>query len=228
MEKQGRLFCLIMIIGLITAFFLFDLTRYFTLESIKQQQALFLDFYANNRLITISVFMAVYMTVTALSLPGAALMTIAAGAMFDLLWGTVIVSFASTGGATLAFTLSRFIFRDLVQKRYGDKLKAINEGVKKDGALYLFSLRLVPAFPFFLINLLMGLTPIRTRVFYLISQIGMLPGTIVFVNAGTRIGKIESESGIMSPGLIISFALLGLFPFMAKRAVTLIQRLRSS
>jgi pyruvate/2-oxoglutarate dehydrogenase complex dihydrolipoamide dehydrogenase (E3) component/uncharacterized membrane protein YdjX (TVP38/TMEM64 family) len=164
--------------------------------------------------------------VTALSLPGAAVMTVAAGALFGLLQGTLLVSFASTIGATLAFLVSRYLLRDAVQQRFGSRLAAINRGIERDGAFYLFTLRLVPAFPFFLINLLMGLTPIKAWTFYWVSQIGMLAGTLVYVNAGTQIAQLESLSGILSPDLLISFALLGLFPLLAKKVTGLIQRRR--
>ncbi len=136
-----------------------------------------------------------------------------------MLWGTVIVSFASTIGATLAFLAARFLFRDSVENRFGDRLNAVNEGMKKDGAFYLFTLRLIPVFPFFMINLLMGLTAIKTRTFFWVSQLGMLAGTIVYVNAGTQLGKITSLSDILSPGLVFSFVLLGLFPLLAKTVI---------
>jgi pyruvate/2-oxoglutarate dehydrogenase complex dihydrolipoamide dehydrogenase (E3) component/uncharacterized membrane protein YdjX (TVP38/TMEM64 family) len=161
----------------------------------------------------------IYVIVTALSFPGAAVMTLVAGAIFGLLWGTVIVSFASTIGATLAFLASRFLLRDGIQKKFGDKLKAINDGVTKEGGFYLFTMRLVPAFPFFVINLVMGLTTIKTRTFFWVSQLGMLAGTLVFVNAGTELAKITSLKGILSPGLIGAFVLLGIFPIIAKKII---------
>ena len=151
-------------------------------------------------------------------------MTLAGGALFGLWAGLVFVSFASTIGATLAFLASRFLLKESVLNRFGEKLTAINQGIEEDGAFYLFTLRLVPLFPFFIINLAMGLTPIRTGVFYLVSQLGMLPGTLVFVNAGTQLGKIESASGILSPGLLFSFVLLGVFPLLAKKVVALIKK----
>ncbi len=163
---------------------------------------------------------------TGLSLPGAALMTLVAGAVFGLLWGTVIVSFASSLGATLAFLASRFLLRDAIQGRFGDKLRAINAGVEKEGAFYLFTLRLVPAFPFFVINLVMGLTPMKTRTFYWVSQVGMLAGTLVYVNAGTQLARLESVKGILSPGLLASFAALGLFPLVAKKIVDTVRARR--
>jgi pyruvate/2-oxoglutarate dehydrogenase complex dihydrolipoamide dehydrogenase (E3) component/uncharacterized membrane protein YdjX (TVP38/TMEM64 family) len=164
-------------------------------------------------------FFAAYVAATGLSLPGATLLTIAAGAIFGLLWGTVLVSFASSIGATIAFLVSRFLLRDWVQSRFGDRLRAINEGMAKDGAFYLFTLRIVPAVPFFVINLAMGPTPIRVHTFYWASQLGMLPATLIYVNAGTQLAAIDSPSGILSPSLIGAFVLLGLFPFIAKRLV---------
>jgi pyruvate/2-oxoglutarate dehydrogenase complex dihydrolipoamide dehydrogenase (E3) component/uncharacterized membrane protein YdjX (TVP38/TMEM64 family) len=214
--KKNKLVLVILIAALIVAFFALDLGRYFTLDFFKSQQAA-IDGYVRARPAQAGLlFFLIYVAVTGLSLPGAALMTLAAGAVFGLLWGTVIVSFASTLGATLAFLASRFLFRDAIQAKFSNNLKAVNAGIEKDGAFYLFTLRLVPAFPFFVINLAMGLTPIKTRTFYWVSQIGMLAGTLVYVNAGTEIAKIDSLRGILSPGLIISFTLLGLFPLIAK------------
>ena len=167
----------------------------------------------------VAIYALTYIAVTGLSLPGAAILTLAGGAVFGLLWGTVIVSFASTIGATLAFLAARFLFRDAVKSRFGERLQAIDAGVAKEGALYLFTLRLVPVFPFFVINLVMGLTNLKTQTFYWVSQIGMLAGTFVYVNAGTQLGKLESLSGILSPGLIGSFVLLGIFPLIANKIV---------
>ena len=210
----------IFIAALIAAFFVLDLGRYFSLDYFKSQQAAIHTFYMESPAQTAALFFAAYVAVTGLSLPGAAIMTLAAGAIFGLLWGTVIVSFASSLGATLAFLTSRFMLRDSIQSRFGDKLTAINAGVEKDGPFYLFTLRLVPAFPFFVINLVMGLTPIRTRTFYWVSQLGMLAGTLVYVNAGTEIAKIDALRGILSPGLIASLTLLGIFPLLAKWIVS--------
>jgi pyruvate/2-oxoglutarate dehydrogenase complex dihydrolipoamide dehydrogenase (E3) component/uncharacterized membrane protein YdjX (TVP38/TMEM64 family) len=216
---RGRIALIVAILALVIAFFAFDLGRFFSIDYFKAQQAAFEGVYRESPFLTVAVFFAIYVVVTGASLPGAALMTLVAGALFGLLWGTVIVSFASSIGATLAFLASRFLFRDWVQARFGDKLKAVNEGVTREGAFYLFTLRLVPLFPFFVINLVMGLTPMRTRTFYWVSQLGMLAGTIVYVNAGTRIAQIESLRGILSPDLLISFAVLGVFPLLAKRIV---------
>ncbi|MGL1832512.1 FAD-dependent oxidoreductase [Rhodocyclaceae bacterium SMB388] len=210
----------------VIGFFAFDLGRFLTLDALKQGQADFEALRAASPWTIALLFFGLYVVVTALSLPGATIMTLAAGALFGLTTGLVLVSFASTIGATLAFLVSRYLLRDAVQSRFGDKLAAINRGIERDGAFYLFTLRLVPIFPFFLINLLMGLTPIRTVTFYLVSQLGMLAGTIVFVNAGTQLAAIDSLSGILSPTLIVSFALLGLFPLIAKRIVDIVRKRR--
>jgi len=202
---------------LIGAFFLFDLGRFLSLEYIQSQRAELVDYFQTNPLPMALGFFLVYVAVTGLSLPGAAILTLVAGAIFGVFWGTVIVSFASTLGATLAFLLSRFLLRDWVQKKFGDRLSAINAGVEKDGAFYLFGLRLVPLFPFFVINLVMGLTPIPARTYAWVSQVGMLAGTLVYVNAGTQLAQLESLSGILSPGLLGSFLLLGIFPLIARK-----------
>jgi pyruvate/2-oxoglutarate dehydrogenase complex dihydrolipoamide dehydrogenase (E3) component/uncharacterized membrane protein YdjX (TVP38/TMEM64 family) len=218
-----RALLLLLILALIFAFFAFRLDRYLTLDALKQSQDDFLALkVASPWLFTLSCF-GLYVLVTALSLPGALVMTLAMGATFGLAAGTLLVSFASSIGATLAFLTARFLLRDAVQRRFGDKLQAINAGVAKDGALYLFTLRLVPAFPFFLINLLMGLTPMPTRTFYWVSQVGMLAGTLVFVNAGTQLAQLQSLSGILSPGLLFSFVLLGVFPLIARKTTAWLQ-----
>jgi uncharacterized membrane protein YdjX (TVP38/TMEM64 family) len=222
-QKKTRMAIIALIAIFIASFFYFDLGRYFTLEYFKGQQQALQDYYAANPALTIAIYMGIYIAVAALSLPGAAILTLAAGALFGNLAGLIMVSFASSIGATLAFLVSRFLLKDYVQKKFGDKLKAINEGVEKEGAFYLFTLRLVPVFPFFVINLAMGLTPIKTLAFYLVSQVGMLPGTFVYVNAGTQIGKLESLKGILSPELIFSFALLGIFPLVAKKIISMIK-----
>ena len=208
---------LLVVAVLIASFFLFDVGSFLTLENLKAQQAELDGWREQNPQLSLLVFFVVYVVVTALSLPGAAVMTLAIGAIFGFVTGTILVSFASTIGATLAFVIARFLLRDTVQAKFGDKLKAINQGVEKDGAFYLFGLRLVPLFPFFVINLVMGLTPIRTWTFAWVSQVGMFAGTLVYVNAGTQLAKIDSLSGILSPGLIISFVLLGVFPLIAKK-----------
>ncbi|MFH0782236.1 MAG: FAD-dependent oxidoreductase [Pseudomonadota bacterium] len=205
------------IFGAIFSFFAFDLNHLLTLENIKARQAEFLLWRDEFPFMVSLGFFAIYVLVTALSLPGATIMTLAGGGFFGLVWGFVIISFASSIGATLAFLVSRYLLRDWVQKRFGDRLEAINKGVEQEGALYLFSLRLVPIFPFFLINILMGLTPIKTFTYYWVSQVGMLAGTLVYINAGTQLAHIEGLKGIVSPGLLLSFTLLGVFPIIAKK-----------
>ena len=221
---QFRRLALVLTVGLaIAAFFAFDLGQYLNLQTLKTQQAAIQSFHANSPLLSVAAYFVIYVVTTALSLPGAVLLTLAGGAVFGLLWGTVIISFASTIGATLAFLMSRFLLRDWVAKRFGQRLTAIDEGVRREGAFYLFTLRLVPVFPFFLINLLLGLTTMKARTFYWVSQVGMLAGTIVYVNAGTQLGKLDSLSGILSPGLLGSFVLLGIFPLIARKIVEIVR-----
>jgi uncharacterized membrane protein YdjX (TVP38/TMEM64 family) len=188
----------------------------FTLENAKQQHEALKQTIADNFVQSAAIYFAVYVAVTAFSIPGAAVVTLLGAALFGFWTSLVLVSFASTIGATIAFISSRYLLRDWVQSKFGDKLGSINEGIEKDGSFYLFSLRLIPVFPFFLINLLMGLTPLKVSRFYLVSQLGMLPGTMVYLNAGTQLAEIDSLSGIASPTVIGSFVLLGLFPIIAK------------
>jgi pyruvate/2-oxoglutarate dehydrogenase complex dihydrolipoamide dehydrogenase (E3) component/uncharacterized membrane protein YdjX (TVP38/TMEM64 family) len=223
MKKIGLL---VLIAILAAGFFYFDLHQLLTLQGLKSGLAQFEVWRAESPLLVGGAFLLLYVVVTALSLPGAVIMTLAAGALFGLGWGLFIVSFASSIGATLAFLVSRYLLQDMVQKRFGDRLKAINEGVEKEGGFYLFTLRLVPIFPFFLINLLMGLTTIRAVTFYWASQLGMLAGTFVFVNAGTQLGQLESLSGILSLPLLLSFVLLGVFPLIAKKLINIIKARR--
>jgi uncharacterized membrane protein YdjX (TVP38/TMEM64 family) len=217
--NSSRLALLVFIVVLIATFFVFDLHSYLTLEALKTQQEAIGRYRSNHPVMAVTIYALLYITVTGLSLPGAAILTLAGGAVFGLLWGTVIVSFASSIGAALAFLAARFLFRDAVKLRFSERLQAIDVGVAKEGALYLFTLRLVPVFPFFVINLVMGLTNLKIQTFYGVSQIGMLAGTFVYVNAGTQLGQLESLSGILSPGLIASFVLLGVFPLLANKIV---------
>ncbi len=212
------------ILGLIVIFKTFHLDQYLSLEYLKSSRESFTALYEQNAFLVIGAYFAIYVLVTSLSLPGAAVMTLAGGALFGLVAGTVIVSFASTIGATLACIVSRYLLQNWVQTRYGDKLAAINRGVEKEGAFYLFTMRLIPAFPFFLINLAMGLTKLPIRTFYWVSQLGMLAGTAVFVNAGKELSKINSLGGILSPSLIFSFALLGILPITLKKLLALYRR----
>lgn len=215
-----RFLVVILVAGLIASYFAFDLGQYLTLEYVKSQREALQNFYTNNQALMLTGYFLIYVAVTALSLPGATIMTLVGGAVFGLSDGVIVISFASTLGATLAFLISRFVLRDYVQGKFKDKLTAINAGIEREGDFYLFTLRLIPLFPFFVINLVMGLTPMRAWRFYLVSQIGMLPGTIVYVNAGSQLGALESLSGILSPALILSFALLGIFPLLAKKLVS--------
>ena len=213
------------LIGVI-GFFYFDLNELLTLEGLKGSMDQFEQYKTQSPWLVIGGFFLVYILVTALSLPGAAILTLAAGALFGLVQGVLVASFASSIGATLAFLTSRYLLRDTIKQRFPDRLASIDAGVKKEGGFYLFTLRLVPIFPFFLINLLMGLTAIKARTFYWVSQIGMLAGTFVFVNAGTQLAQIEQLSGILSFNLLASFALLGLFPLIAKGILTILKKRR--
>ena len=219
-----RVVLFLSIVALVTLYFALDLGRWLTLDALKESRQSFSALYETAPLAVIGIYFLTYVSVTALSLPGAVVMTLAGGALFGLWTGLLVVSFASSIGATLAFLAARFLLRDWVQARFGERLAAINAGIDRDGALYLFTLRLVPLFPFFVINLLMGLTSIRTRTFYWVSQLGMLAGTLVFVNAGTQLAKLDSLSGILSPTLLASFALLGIFPLLAKKLATFVQK----
>ncbi|MFT3850780.1 MAG: FAD-dependent oxidoreductase [Propionivibrio sp.] len=216
---------LLLVVVAVSLYFAFDLGRYLDLQMLKAQQQNIESFRAANPGLALLGYFVIYVLVTALSLPGATLLTLAGGAVFGLWWGLLIISFASTLGATLAFLIARYLLRDWVAERFGQRLKTIDAGIAREGAFYLFTLRLVPLFPFFLINLLLGLTAMRARTFYWISQAGMLAGTVVYVNAGTQIGKIESLAGIVSPALLSSFALLGIFPLLARKAI---ERIRAN
>jgi pyruvate/2-oxoglutarate dehydrogenase complex dihydrolipoamide dehydrogenase (E3) component/uncharacterized membrane protein YdjX (TVP38/TMEM64 family) len=208
----------------IVAFFALGLDRYFSLAFLKESQASLATLREQQPLQLALGFFLVYVAVTALSLPGAVIVTLAGGAIFGLGWGLLLVSFASSVGATLAFLVVRFLLRDSVQSRFGQRLAEMDKGIQKDGAFYLFTLRLIPVVPFFVINLLMGLTKMKTWTYYWVSQLGMLAGTAVYVNAGTQLGQLDSLQGILSPGLLGSFVLLGLFPLMARKVVEAVQK----
>jgi pyruvate/2-oxoglutarate dehydrogenase complex dihydrolipoamide dehydrogenase (E3) component/uncharacterized membrane protein YdjX (TVP38/TMEM64 family) len=224
--KKSKLLLLALLVVLVVGFFALGLQRYFSLEYIKGAQAQFAALYATQPALVIGGFFAIYVAVAALSLPGAAIMTLLAGAIFGLLVGTVVVSFASSIGATLAMLFARYVLRDSIQSRFGARLADIDKGVQRDGAFYLFTLRLVPLFPFFVVNLLMGLTKMKATTFYWVSQLGMLAGTLVYVNAGTQLARIDSLKGILSPGLLLSFVLLGVFPLVAKKIIDTIKARR--
>lgn len=222
--SRKKLMLLLVLLAVLVAFFALDLGRFLSLDYIKQRQADFAALYDERPLPFIAGFLVIYVVSVALSFPGATVLTLAAGAIFGLLAGTIIVSFASSIGATLAFLAARYVLRDSVQARFGARLEEVDKGIDKDGAFYLFTLRLVPLVPFFAINLLMGLTRMKAWTFYWVSQLGMLAGTVVYVNAGTQLAKIESSKDILSTGLIVSFVLLGIFPLIAKKLVDTIQR----
>ncbi|MFT4808246.1 MAG: pyruvate/2-oxoglutarate dehydrogenase complex dihydrolipoamide dehydrogenase (E3) component [Paraglaciecola sp.] len=222
--KRGIL--LVIIVMLIAAFFMFDVGQYLTLESLKAHQQDLAEYIKSNWLQAFIVYFVLYVTATALSLPGAIILTLGAGALFGLGFGLLLASFASTIGATLAFLVSRFLLRDWVKLTFSERIKAIDKGVERDGPFYLLSLRLVPIFPFFVINLVMGVTSIKTVTYYLVSQVGMLIGTAVYVNAGTQLAEIEAVSDIVSRDLILSFVLLGIFPIIAKLILNFIKQKR--
>jgi pyruvate/2-oxoglutarate dehydrogenase complex dihydrolipoamide dehydrogenase (E3) component/uncharacterized membrane protein YdjX (TVP38/TMEM64 family) len=221
-----KLALLLVFVAAIAAFFYFDLGSYLSLDYFKARQADFAASYQANPWLFIIGFFLIYVAMAALSLPGAAILTLVAGALFGLVTGLIIVSFASTIGATLAFLSSRFLLRDWVQSKFGDKLKGLNEGLERDGAFYLFTLRIIPAIPFFVINLAMGLTKIKTSTFYWVSQLGMLIGTAVYVNAGTQLAQISSTKDLLTPGLLGSFVALALFPWIGKAIIAAIKRRR--
>ena len=222
----SRLVLLLVIGVLIGLFFAFDLSQYLTLTFLKEVRTAATAFVADNPSLSTLGFFGIYVLVTGLSLPGAALMTLAAGAIFGFWWGLAIVSFASTIGATLAMVISRSLLRDWVQARFAQQLVMVNEGLQRDGGFYLFSIRMVPLFPFFIVNLVMGLTRISVWQFYWVSQTGMFAGTIFFVFAGTQLAQVSSIGDVLSPGLIGALTLLGLFPLIARKAIQWLTKLR--
>jgi len=221
-----RIIVVLVLTGLIGSFFVFDLNQYLTLESLKQNQQQLAEYISSNWLQALLIYFVIYTAATALSVPGAIILTLGAGALFGFAWGLLLASFASTIGATLSFLVSRFLLRDWVKGTFSKKLESIDTGIAKDGAFYLLSLRLVPLFPFFIINLVMGVTSIRTWTFYWVSQVGMLIGTAVYVNAGTQLVEINQLSDIVSGELILSFVLLGIFPLLAKFILNVLQKRR--
>lgn len=215
-------------VALIGAFFAFDLQQYFNLQTLKDQKDALNQLYLDNPAGISAGYFIVYVVFTALALPAALILTLAAGAIFGFGWGLVLVSFASSIGATCAFLLTRYLFHDAVEQKFGEKLSAFNKGIEAEGAFYVFGLRLVPLFPFFVINSVLALTKLRTFTFYWASQLGMLAGTAVYVNAGTQLAEIESTSDILSPGLLLSFVLLGVFPILAKYALAILKKRTST
>jgi len=217
----------IVIIG-IASFFLSGLNEYFTLETLREQRDNWQQHYQNNPILFAGAFFLIYVLFTSLNIPAAALLTVAGGALFGFWVGVILVSFASTIGAVIAFLGTRYLFRDGIEKKFSKQLASINKGVETDGALYVFGLRLVPIFPFFLVNMLLALTKIKTFTFYLASQIGMFFGTAVFVNAGKQLSEVDSLGDILTPTMLASFALLGVFPIIAKYFLNFIQSRRAS
>lgn len=217
---------LVLVLLGLAGYFVFDLGRFFSLDFIREQQAWFASVYAEHTVAVIGAYFVVYVLVTALSVPGATVMTLLGGGLFGFWLGLVVISFASTIGATLACAASRFLLRDWVQQRFGGRLVTVNRGIEREGAFYLFTMRLIPAFPFFAINLVMGLTTMPLLRYYWVSQLGMLPGTMVYVNAGKELGQLQSLSGILSPSLLASFAALGLFPLVVKKIMTRVRARR--
>lgn len=215
------------ILGAIVLFFALDLEQYFKLSFLKEQQQVIAVYYTDHPVQFPFLYFMTYLLVAALSIPGATILTLAAGAIFGLTLGTLYVSFASTIGATLAFLISRYLLKGLLHDRYQEKLRVIDQGIDRDGGYYLFTIRLVAVFPFFMVNLLMGITTIRLTTFYWVSQLGMLPATIVYVNAGKQLGELESLKGILSPDILIAFALLGLFPLLTKLTLEWLERRRN-
>jgi len=223
---KNRWWILVLLGLLIGLFFVFDLGRFFSLGTLKESHTDLLQAYQEQPFLVIGIYSLAYIVIAALSLPGATVMTLAGGAMFGVWVGVPVVIISATIGATLAFWAARYVLRDAVKRRFGDRLRIINEGLERDGAFYLFSLRLVPAFPFFLINLLMGLTAIRSATFFWASLVGMLAGTAVYVNAGTQLAAITHLSDILSPVLIGSFVLLAAFPWLARWGIGMVKTRR--
>ncbi len=216
-DNRNRII-LIIVIAIGIALY-FNYREYFSLAQLKNQQQAIIAYRDSNPIVTILLYGLLYIVITGFSLPGATILTLAGGALFGLFWGTVIVSFASTIGAVLAFWAARFLFRESLEQRFNEFLRTVNKGIAEEGNYYLFTLRLIPLFPFFLVNLVMGLTQMKASTFFWISQIGMLPGTLLYVNAGTQLATINTVSDIASPLIVGSFVLLGIFPLAAKKII---------
>lgn len=227
-KTVSRFLITLFLVVIVIAAWRWHITDYLNLEFVRAQQSVIKSYYSEHPFITVGLFFAAYVAVAAMSLPGAVVMTLLGGALLGFWQGLIAVSFASTIGATLAFLLARFLFKDWIQGRYQKQLATLNEGFRKEGAFYLFALRLIPVFPFFLVNILTSVMPIKARHFYGASQLGMLPGTAVYVYAGTELGKIKSLSDIASPSLLVAFVVLGLFPLIAKKIVAVLRGRRNA
>ena len=213
---KAKIILAVVVLAMVAAFFVFDLGQYVSLEYFKQQQSTFNQYYLDNPVLVILIFAAVYILMTGASLPFATPLTVLGGAIFGTLAGSIVVSFSSTIGATIAFLVSRFLFRVAVESKFGDRLAKLQDGIEREGAFYVFGLRLVPIFPFVMLNSLLGLTKIKTWTYYWSSQLGMLLGTIVYVNAGKELANIDSLADIASPQLLASFIALGILPIASK------------
>lgn len=221
---KTKLILVAVVAALIASFFVFDLGQYLSIDYLKSQKDALNQLYLDKPVAIISIFFLAYVAMAALALPAATILTLAGGAIFGFTAGFIIVSFASTIGATIAFLLTRYLFHDAIQSKFGDRLTALNAGIEREGAFYVFGLRLVPLFPFVVVNSVLALTKLKTWTFYWSSQVGMLAGTAVYVNAGTQLASINTLSDIAKPQLLISFALLGVFPIIAKYALALLKR----
>ena len=226
--KPIQIILLAAVVIVVICFFAFGLTEYFSLSFLQEQRLRIVDFYRDNPAITILLFVLLYVALTGLSIPSATGLTLLAGAIFDLVVGVLVVSVSSVCGASIAFVIARYLFREPVRKKFPEQFATVNKGIEKDGAFYLFAIRLVPVIPFFVTNVAMSLTTIRLWTFFWVSYIGMLAATTVFVNAGSQLGQLESMSGILSPALIGSLVLLGIFPLVAKWTLNYVRRKRSS
>ncbi|MDA7579733.1 TVP38/TMEM64 family protein [Alphaproteobacteria bacterium] len=215
-QKTLKISLLLFLISLIILFFIYEMNEYSSLQNIKRQYQNLLHYYDKNNLLIHIIFIFIYIITTSLSLPFALALTLFAGALFGFWYGLILVSFGSTIGATIAFLIARFIGYEYVRKNYKNQLSKFHNGFKKEGAFYLFALRMVPLFPFFMINIFTALMPIKTWTFYWVSQVGMLPGTFLYVFAGTQLSEIKSLSDIMSPTLIVTFIFIGFFPILVK------------
>ena len=222
--KKKLLILILAILGIIFSYNYFNLSDYLSLDFLKQNANDLKSYSNENLVLSLGAFFLVYVCVTALSIPGAAVLTLAGGFLFGLFKGLLLISFASTIGASFAFLVSRFVLQDWVKERFREKMDEIEKGIEREGKLYLLSLRLIPIFPFFVINLVMGLTPMKLLSFYWVSQLGMLPGTFVYVNAGKQLSKINSLSDILNPTIVLSFTLLGLFPLIANFILSTVKK----
>lgn len=225
---KTKLILAAVVAALIASYFIFDLGQYFSLEYLKSQKEALNQFYSDRPVLVIAVYFIAYVAMAALALPAAAILTLAGGAIFGFTTGFIVVSFASSIGATIAFLLTRYLFHDSIEAKFGDRLKTLNSGIEREGAFYVFGLRLVPLFPFFVVNAVLALTKLKTWTFYWASQIGMLAGTAVYVNAGTQLATIEKLGDIADPKLLVSFALLGVFPIIAKYALAFLKRKKAA